>query len=295
MVLVCGMTLGWGSRAKLAASLRFVKCAGARYVDAVLPAPCYVFSDAHLGFAPGDVEDATLRFLRSLSGRAGSLVINGDLFEFWFEWRRVIPRPAFRVLAALADLREKGIPIVMLAGNHDCWGGDVLREDVGVDYRLDAFTGLAGGWKARIEHGDGLRVVEDARYRRLRSVIRHPWAVRAFRWLPPDAASGLAYGSSHASRTRSADDDGAGLRQVAFDALTATPGLELVAYGHSHVAELTRAPAGGVYLNTGPWYDRRTFAVIDPDRIALRRWDGSAESADLHVLDRVPQEARPQP
>jgi UDP-2,3-diacylglucosamine hydrolase len=256
----------------------------------VLPAPCYIFSDAHLGFASGDAEHATLRFLRFLRGRAGSLVINGDLFEFWFEWKRVIPRPAFRVLAALADLREDGLPIVMLAGNHDCWGGEVLRSDVGLDYRLGAFTGVAGGWNARIEHGDGLRRVEDARYRRLRSVIRHPWAMRAFRALPADAASGLAYGSSSASRAHSAADEGAGLRHVAFDALAATPGLELVAYGHSHVPELTRAPTGGVYANSGPWYDQRTYLVATPDRVVMRRWDGSAEGPDLHALDRRAEE-----
>ena len=257
----------------------------------MLPSPCHIFSDAHLGFAPGDAEQATLEFLRWLRGRAGSLVINGDLFEFWFEWKRVIPRPAFRILAALADLREGGMPIVMLAGNHDCWGGEVLRTDVGVDYRLGAYTGLAGGWNARIEHGDGLRVTEDSRYRKLRAVLRHPVAREAFRWLPPDAASRLAYGSSHASRTHSAEDEGEGLRQVAFAALASTAGLELVAFGHSHVPELRRAPGGGVYANSGPWYDQRTYLVVEPDRIRLRRWSGSAESPDLHSLDRPAKES----
>lgn len=261
----------------------------------MLPSPCYIFSDAHLGFAPGDVDQATLGFIRSLRGRAGSLVINGDLFEFWFEWKRVIPRPAFRVLAALADLREGGMPVVMLAGNHDCWGGEVLRTDVGLDYRLDPFVGDAGGWHAHIEHGDGLRVVEDARYRRLRRVLRHPLAARAFRWLPADAASGLAYGSSNASRVHSAADEGAGLRRVAFERLAARPELDLVAYGHSHVAELARAPGGGVYANSGPWYDQRTYLVVDPERITLRRWTGSAESPDLDTLDRAAEKARTQP
>lgn len=253
----------------------------------MLPAPCYIFSDAHLGFAPGDAEQATLRFLRSLHGRAGSLIVNGDLFEFWYEWKRVIPRPAFRVLAALADLRDAGIPVVMLAGNHDCWGGEVLREDVGVDYRFDPYVGSVGGWQAHVEHGDGLRAVEDAGYRRLRAVLRHPLAKRAFRWLPADAASGLAYSSSHASRTYQPEDEGAGLERVALATLAATPGLELVAYGHSHVPTLVRAPGGGVYANSGPWMDQRTFLVVTPERVALRRWDDSPEGADLDVLDRA--------
>src|SRR5437763_3978502 len=104
-------------------------CAGRYYYVRVLPAPAYVFSDAHLGFATRDVERSLIRFIRHLRGRAGSLVINGDLFEFWFEWKRVMPRGSFRILSAIAELRETGVPVVMVAGNHDCWGGEILRED----------------------------------------------------------------------------------------------------------------------------------------------------------------------
>jgi len=93
-----------------------------------------VISDAHLGVASPEVERALVAFLRGLADRAGSLLINGDLFDFWFEWKSVIPRNSFRALAALADLREAGVPIVYVAGNHDCWGDDVLTKDIGVDY-----------------------------------------------------------------------------------------------------------------------------------------------------------------
>src|SRR5437868_1304922 len=93
-------------------------------------------SDAHLGYGPGDVERAVITFFRHVATRAGSLVINGDLFEFWFEWRSVIPRRGFRALAALADVVDAGVPVTMIAGNHDCWGGDVLRNDVGVNYQF---------------------------------------------------------------------------------------------------------------------------------------------------------------
>jgi UDP-2,3-diacylglucosamine hydrolase len=162
----------------------------------VLPSPCYVFSDTHLGATPGEVERRLLAFLRHLPERAGSLVINGDLFEFWFEWRHVIPRASFRVLSALADLVDSGIPVLWVAGNHDCWGGDVLRRDVGVDYHVGPWVGQLAGWNARIEHGDGLREVEDRKYRRLRSVLRHPASIWAFRHLlHPDFGSRLAAGS----------------------------------------------------------------------------------------------------
>jgi UDP-2,3-diacylglucosamine hydrolase len=258
----------------------------------VLPSPCYVFSDTHLGAAPAEVERQLLGFLRYLPGRAGSLVINGDLFEFWFEWRSVVPRGSFRVLSALADLVDDGTPVLWVAGNHDCWGGDVLRRDVGVDYHVGAWTGELGGWKARVDHGDGLRDVEDRKYRRLRSVLRHPASIWAFRHLlHPDFGSRLAAGSSHASRTYQARDGGRGLRAVAMSALASDPTIELLIYGHSHVAALERSPLGGVYANAGSWMSRPTYLRIDERRVALMEWNGSAEGDCLDALDRRTEEA----
>ena len=244
-------------------------------------------SDAHLGFAGDEVERAVIAFLRHVATHAGSLVINGDLFEFWFEWRTVIPRRGFRTVAALADVADAGVPIMMIAGNHDCWGGDVLREDVGVDYRFGPWLGEIAGWHTRIEHGDGLRPREDKRYRALRRVLRHPLAIRTFRWLHPDLATPLATHSSSASRTYSSPDAGRGLRDAAIRVADADPSLDLVVFGHSHVATLERLPGGSVYANPGSWLDAPTFLHLTDERIAMRQWDGSAESADLYAFDRI--------
>ena len=259
----------------------------------MLPSPAYVLSDAHLGFATRDIERTLLRFLRSLPGRAGSLVINGDLFEFWFEWRSVMPRVGFRVLAALADLRESGVPILWVAGNHDCWGGEILRKDVGIDFRLDPWEGSLGGWRARVEHGDGLRGREDRGYRALRRVLRNPLAIRAFRLIHPDWGSALAHRSSHTSRTYQARDGGAGLRAAGAERLRRDASLELLIHGHSHVPELLRVgPA--VYANAGSWLDAPTVLRITPEQIQLQRWDAeSGEGVNLHALDRVAEKALP--
>jgi len=258
----------------------------------VLDAPTYVISDLHLGAAPAAVERTCLEFLRSLHGRARALVINGDLYDFWFEWRTVIPRRAFRVLAALGDLKDAGTEVLWIAGNHDCWGGEVLREDIGVDYHVGPWVGEVAGWRTRIEHGDGLREVEDRKYRALRRVLRHPASIVAFRWLHPDLGSRLATGSSEASRgIHRARDGGAGLRQVAFAALAADPDLELVLYAHSHVRSLERAPGGGVYANAGSWLEAPTFLRLMPERIEMWRWTGSAEGERLDALDRRAKEA----
>lgn len=256
----------------------------------MLAAPCYIFSDAHLGFARSDVERTLLGFLGHLRGRAGSLVINGDLFEFWFEWRTVIPRNSYRVLAALADLRDAGIPILLIAGNHDCWGGDVLRRDVGVDYQHGPWQGNVAGWSTRVEHGDGLRGAEDRRYRMVRHVLRHPLAVRVFRWVHPDVGTAIAARSSHASRTYVARDGGRGLRDAAAATLIGNPGLELIVYGHSHVTALERMPSRQVYANPGSWLDAPTYLRVTHDTVSLRRWKGLPEHSDLDAADRVAEE-----
>lgn len=259
----------------------------------VLPAPAYVISDSHLGFAKPEVERSLIRFIKHLAGRAGSLVINGDLFEFWFEWRHVMPRGTFRTLAALADLKDSGVPILMVAGNHDCWGGELLQRDVGIDYQLEAWEGSLAGWRTRVEHGDGLRDREDRKYRALRSVLRNSLAITAFRWIHPDLGSALANRSSHTSRTHTARDGGAGLRDIASKRLRATDELDLLIFGHTHVADLRRF-GRGVYANAGSWLDKPTFLKITPERVELQRWsDESGEGVHVDALDRVTEKALP--
>lgn len=246
-----------------------------------LPAPCFVLSDAHLGVTPPAVERALLGFLGYARAEAGSVVVNGDLFDFWFEWRTVVPRAGFRVLAALAAIRDAGIPVLWIAGNHDCWGGSVLSEDAGISYQAGPWTGVAGGWQTRFEHGDGLRDVEDRRYRLLRRVLRHPWSIRAFRWIHPDLGTRIALGSSHASRTYRARDGGEGLRQVARREL-ATAGVDLLVYGHSHVPHLERM-GGGVYGNAGTWMDDTTYLTIREDAVRLHRWAPGSPAQEIAV------------
>jgi UDP-2,3-diacylglucosamine hydrolase len=257
----------------------------------VLPSPCYVIADTHIGVTPPEVDRALLAFLEARvadarRGAAHSLVIDGDLFEFWFEWRTVIPRAAFRILAALAALVDAGVPVLWIAGNHDGWGGDVIRTDVGATYHIGPWEGDLAGWRARIEHGDGLRRQEDRRYRAMRAVLQHPWAIKAFRWVPPDLATRVAFRASHTSRTTRAKDGGAGLRNVALSYFAQGHPPELVIMGHSHVRTLELTRTGGVYANPGTWLIEPTFLLVTPDRIEMRLWNGSGSGEVLETLGR---------
>lgn len=248
--------------------------------------PAYIISDTHLGAASPEVERTLLGFLRALRGRASTLVVNGDLFDFWFEWKTVIPRGAVKTLGALSELKDSGTEIIWIAGNHDCWGGEVLRKDLGVDYRMDAWEGRLAGWRARIEHGDGLREVEDKGYRRLRTVLRSPISIRLFRWLHPDLATKIATATSHTSRGYRPRDEGTGLRAVAHATLEADPSLDLLVYAHSHVASLERV-GRGVYANAGSWLDSPTYLSLSERAIGLHAWNGSLDSPALSSLERT--------
>ncbi len=237
----------------------------------MLPAPCYLFSDAHIGAAPAEVERSLLSFLRGLPNDAKSVVINGDLFDFWFEWKHVVPRTGVRVLGEIARIVDSGIPVLWIAGNHDCWGGDVLRDDIGAQYHLGPWRGELGGWDTLVEHGDGLREKEDRPYRRLRAVLRHPLCVKAFRWIHPDWGTWLARRSSHTSRNMRPRDGGDGLRQVAVERMSAVDAPQLLVFGHSHVTTLERMGAG-VFANPGAWMDAPTFLRVTPGKIEICRW-----------------------
>lgn len=246
----------------------------------LLPTPALLLGDAHLGVAPAEAERALLALLRTLPARARALVIMGDLFDFWFGWRHVMPRAGYRVLAALADLRDQGIPVLWIGGNHDCWGGDVLEAEAGVAYTLAPWRGRLGAWDALLAHGDGLRELEDAPYRRLRAVLRHPWAIRAYGLLHPDFASRVALASSDTSRHRRAGDEGRGLLAVGTAALESPGGPQLVVHGHSHVPLLQRA-GGGWYANAGAWYLDRQYLEVDDTGIRRRQWSGTGEDPVL--------------
>ncbi len=256
-----------------------------------MPLPCYILSDCHVGAAPAANTEALLRFLRRLRGQPGSLVLNGDILDFWFEWRRSIPTFALPVLGALGELRAAGMPITWIAGNHDCWGGDVLRHELGITYQTAPIRTTLGSWDIEIEHGDGLRGHADRGYLRVKPILRHPLSVWAFKLLHPDFGTRLALGTSTASRVHSAEDDGIGLRDVALERIAAQQGPNLVVFGHSHVAGITRAPNGGVYANPGAWGHVARYLCITEMRVELRELADSGEDRCIDMVERGADEA----
>src|SRR3982750_4272061 len=117
--------------------------------------PVYVVSDTHLGAVPRETERAFRGFLDHVAQHASALLINGDLFDFWFEYRHVILREHFRVVAALADVVDAGVKVWFVGGNHDAWAGSFLRDEVGVEVLHGPAVLELAGRRTLVGHGGG--------------------------------------------------------------------------------------------------------------------------------------------
>ncbi len=242
-----------------------------------MPKPTVIVSDIHLGAVPEAVEVEFIMFLREWNGRAELMLFNGDLFDFWFEYRTVIPSEYFQVLRALAELRDSGVRLMLVGGNHDAWGGPFLRSEIGVEL-ADGPTELRlAGRQALVAHGDGLGP-GDLRYKALRSVIRSRAAHRLMRWVHPDIAERIA---GLVSRTGGAADRdqqhslerGRVLRKYAAELLERRDELDLVVFGHCHAPEVLSLGDRGHYVNSGDWVQHRTYTVVTAEGIEQKEWN----------------------
>ena len=250
----------------------------------MIPRPFLVISDIHLGAVPADTERAFRRFLGHVAMQASGLLINGDLFDFWFEYRSVVSRRHFRVLAALADLIEAGVPVWFVGGNHDAWGGSFLEEEVGMKLVRGPVTMDLAGRRTLVAHGDGVGS-GDLRYRALKACIRNPVVVAAFRQVHPDWGAWVADRVSSTGHKAEFSDEAAEgraryIREWARGELLRDPQLELVVAGHAHVPLVEEVAPGRFYANSGDWVHHRTYLILPAEGgpPALRNWEDPGQA-----------------
>ena len=250
---------------------------GSPIFGAVLGHALVVVSDAHLGVTPPQVEEALLAFLEAVPTLGDSLLVNGDLFDFWYSYGAVIPRRGFHVAAALGRLARR-MPVLMVGGNHDRWGGDFWERDLGVRFHPRRLSFRIGEREVAAIHGDGLTEPR-RRAALLHRIINHRATSAVYRALHPDLGLRLvALLSPHLGDHT--HDEGklaeAARRQQGWaeGLLAREPALGLVIMGHTHRAALWRGPGGGEYLNPGAWLDGLRYAVADGTRSELRQFAG---------------------
>lgn len=235
-----------------------------------------VVADAHLGSADRADEEAFHDFVEAVPLLGDALLVVGDLFDFWFEYRSVVPRRPFRTVAKLAALVERGVPVTVFGGNHDRWGGSFWARDLGIPFYGDGADLDVAGRLSHVAHGDGLAELKLGS-RLLHRITRLPATVALFRALHPDLGFSLAHLLSDGLAETNRTEEAIRLAAAAVEAyaralLDRRPELELVVFGHTHRTLLVEHAPGRFYLNPGQWLGDHAYAVVTPDRIALARW-----------------------
>ncbi|MEZ4702128.1 MAG: UDP-2,3-diacylglucosamine diphosphatase [Rhodothermales bacterium] len=235
-------------------------------------------SDMHFGRGDPQTEReheaALIQCLRHYEAHATHLVLLGDVFDQYIEYRHLVPKGCVRLLGLLAEWVDRGRRVLYVVGNHDPWHLDYMAEEIGVEVLFGEYRLTWNDTTCLLAHGDqfGSRV---PLYAALKTLLRHPVPVWLYRnLLPADAGMRLArwvLGRTHTDVINPGVTRA--LRETAR-AILGRGGAQAVFMGHSHEPELTRWPEG-VYINTGCWRTTRTFAILDESGIRLQQWNGS--------------------
>ncbi|MCH2214410.1 MAG: UDP-2,3-diacylglucosamine diphosphatase [Flavobacteriales bacterium] len=231
-------------------------------------------SDFHLG-APS-YEESLIRekrivqWLEEIRHEAEEIFIVGDVFDFWFEYKTVIPRGFVRLLGKLAEITDSGTKIHWFIGNHDMWIFDYIPKEIGVEIHREPITRELNGKKFYIGHGDGLGP-GDHGYKLLKNIFRSKLCQWIFARLHPNFGIWLANSSSKYSRKKGAESDkvflGAENEWLAIysNEISQTEQFDYFIFGHRHLPMIIDLKNGGKYINLGDWISHFTYASYDDD------------------------------
>jgi len=254
-------------------------------------AAVYFISDLHLG-APDrasslERERAFVAWLDQIAPTAEHLFVVGDLFDFWFEYKQVVPRGGVRALGKLAELSDRGIQIELFTGNHDLWIFDYLPSELGCVLHRAPVQRHLQGLDLMIGHGDGLGP-GDQGYKFLKRIFENRFFQWCFARLHPNFGIGLAERSSRLSRSHTglSDADYLGaerewLVQYSLEQLQHRA-IDAFIFGHRHLPIDLALEPNSRYLNLGDWLRYRTYAVLEDGVLRLKVHQGNIETDPVH-------------
>ena len=242
----------------------------------------YFASDNHLG-APNmeqslPREKKFVAWLEEIKSDAGAIFLLGDLFDFWFEYKTVVPKGFTRTLGKLAEIADAGIPIYYFVGNHDLWMNGYFEEELNIPVFHTPQEYNINGTSFFIGHGDGLGP-HDKGYKRMKKLFTNPVAKWFFRWLHPDWGVKLAQYFSVKNKLISGDEDAKFLGedkewlvQYAKRKLE-TKHYDHFIFGHRHLPLEIDLNGKSTYTNLGDWINYCTYSVFDGQKLRLKKYD----------------------
>lgn len=237
----------------------------------------FVFSDAHLGANDPTTEELKrakiLELLSIVKERGSRLVILGDLFDFWFEYKHAIPKSQLQVIFKLADLVDAGVPVEYVSGNHDFWLSDFLTVEAGITIHRESYELNEQGQRLFFIHGDGL-APSDWKYRILKHILRNRINIALYRLLPVDWGLPLARWVSGTSRAHTSKRTDVGIHDFHsayedYARAKLNEGFDAVLIGHLHTPLIHRWNVG-VYINTGEFIRRFNYVEMIDGQLELK-------------------------
>jgi UDP-2,3-diacylglucosamine hydrolase len=242
----------------------------------------YFSSDNHLG-APTQAESLPrerifVKWLDTIKHDAEVIFLLGDLFDFWFEYKTVVPKGFVRVLGKLAELRDSGIQIHFFVGNHDLWMHDYFETELNIPVYHDPKEFVFNNKHFLIGHGDG-KGPGDKGYKRMKKVFTNPFSKWLFRWLHPDIGVRVAQHLSVKNKLISGDEDKQFLgEEKEWLAQYSKRKLErkhfdYFIFGHRHLPMEIKVGENSTYYNLGDWINHYTYGVFDGEKFELREFE----------------------
>jgi len=241
----------------------------------------YFSSDNHLG-APSyekslPREKKFVMWLDSIREDAAVIFLLGDLFDFWFEYKKVVPKGFVRVLGKLAEITDSGIPIYFFVGNHDLWMRDYFEKELNIQIFRDPKEFVFNDKVFLLGHGDG-KGPGDKGYKRMKKVFTNPVFNWLFRWFHPELGMRLAQYLSVKNKLISGEEDKKFLgEENEFLAQYARRKLETKHYdyfifGHRHLPMEIKVGENSIYFNLGDWITHYSYGVFDGETFELKNF-----------------------
>jgi len=207
---------------------------------------------------------------------AEAIYLLGDLFDYWFEYKKVVPKGHVRFLGKLAELSDRGIPLHIFSGNHDVWMFDYLKDEIGAEIYHKPLSVTLGGKLFLLGHGDGLGP-DDHGYKFLKKIFRSPINQWLFARLHPNTAIRLMQRSSKKSRDSQEAEaflgaDKEWLIQYCERKISQNP-YDYLIFGHRHLPiDHLLSNQKSRYINCGDWINHFTYAVYDGRELSLEKY-----------------------
>ena len=245
--------------------------------------PIYFLSDAHLGslaIRHGRTQERRLvRFLDSIKYKAQAVYLMGDIFDFWHEYKNVVPKGFTRLLGKISELTDMGVEVHYFYGNHDLWQHDYFEKECGMIIHKQEETVELNGQTFFLAHGDGLDV-DDKKFKFLRGLFRNPVCQKLFASVHP--RWGMSFGMEWARRSRLKRVDGKeppyqgeeneSMIVFAKKYLQTHPDINYFIFGHRHIELDLMISKSCRVLILGDWITEFTYAVYEGGHMFLENY-----------------------